>query len=396
MNGRIIAGVGMIAGLALAARAAPVLEGPPPRPLTDPASVVSPANPDAAPAPIADLYYVRGLADAAWSPDGRWIVIATNLTGRYNLWRMPAEGGFPEQLTVSDDRQNGIAITPGGEILFESDLAGAEIYDLWATPISGGRSVNLTATPEVSETGALVSPDGRLIAFDRRPKASPSTDIAVMDLKTHETHVLTHEAAPDRTWTRVGFIDGGRALIANRSDFNDTTSAVWRIEVASGQAKALTPPTGENIEAGAAASDGRFVAVRFYTKAGVRQAGLLDTASGKITPLKPDVWEQSVDDFSPDGRTLVFESNVDGRQTLYAYVVATGTSRALPLPPGLSFLASAGGEAFSPDGTKVLVSHQASNASPELWVVDLKAWTAAPATRLGLASLSPRGLPASQ
>ena len=395
-KGGLLACAGLSGVLALSAHAAPVLQGPPPRPLTDPAGIASPVNPDAKPAPIADLYFVRGLSDAAWSPDGKWIVISTNLTGRYNLWRLPADGGFPEQLTVSDDRQSGIAITPGGQVLFQSDLAGAEIYDLWATPLSGGASANITTTPEVSETGAIVSPDGGLIAIDRRPKTQPSTDVAVMDLKTRQTRLLTHEAAADRTWSVVGFTEGGRALIANRGDFNDTTSAVWRIEVVSGQARALTAPSGENIQASAVSPDGRAVAVTFYTPGGVRQAGLLDTASGKITPLKPDGWEQNADRFSPDGRMLVFACNVDGRMTLYAYDLASGTSRALPLPPGVSGLASDSGEAFSPDGSRLLVSHQAGNASPDLWVVDLGAWTAAPATRLGLASLSPRTLPASQ
>jgi Tol biopolymer transport system component len=395
-KGWLLGCAGVSGVLALSAHAAPVLQGPPPRPLTDPASIVSPVNPDAQPAPVADLYFVRGLSDAAWSPDGKWIVISTNLTGRYNLWRLPAEGGFPEQLTVNDDRQSGIAITPGGQVLFQSDLAGAEIYDLWATPLSGGASVNITTTPEVSETGAIVSPDGGLIALDRRPKAQPSTEVAVMDLKTRQIRLLTHEAAADRTWSAIGFAEGGRVLIANRSDFNDTASAVWRIEVASGQARALTPASGENIQASAVSPDGRAVAVKFYTPAGVRQAGLLDTATGKITPLKPDGWEQDVDHFSPDGRVLIFASNVDGRMTLYAYDLARGTSRALPLPPGVSGPASDSGESFSPDGSRLLVSHQAGNASPDLWVVDLRVLdrgpSDAPGPRLAVAS-RPAGQP---
>lgn len=396
MVGRIIVCATVLAAAGLAASAAPVLQGPPPRQLTDPATVSSAASPDAAPAPIADLYYVRGLADAAWSPDGRWIVVSTNLTGRYNLWRLDAEGGFPEQLTVSDDRQSGIAITPTGAVVFESDLAGAEIYDLWATPIAGGPSVNLTGTPEVSEDGVVVSPDGTLIAFGRRPKAAASTDVAVMDLKSRQVRALTHEAAPDRTWRLVGFAEGGRTLIADRSDFNDTVATVWLIDVASGAARALSPENGANVRAGSVSPDGRFVAVTAYDQGGVRQAGLLDVASGKITPLRPDVWEQGVDDFAPDGRTLIFESNIDGRQTLFAYDLATRTSRPLPLPPGVNTTASQTHQDFSPDGRRLLVSHQASNASPELWVVDLKSWTAAPLTHLGLASLSPRGLPESR
>jgi len=374
---------------------APVLEGPPARALTDQASVISRPLPGAQPAPIADLYYVRGGPDASWSPDGQTIVFSTNITGRYNLWKMPASGGFPLQLTQSDDRQSAVAITAGGQVLFQSDLAGAEIYDIFATPIDGGPVVNLTSTPDVSETNPQVSPDGRLMAFDRRPKTAPSSEIAVMDLATRAVRVLTHDTPVDRAWRVTGFTGDGRTLIATRGDFNDTLAAVFFIDVASGAAKAVTPPESGYEAAAAASPDGRKVAVTFETGQGTRQAGILDVVTGKTAALKPDAWEQSAGEFSPDGHTLIFSSNVDGRMTLFAYDVASGRSTPLPLPPGISDLASASNASFSPDGRRLLVSHQAGNTPLDFWVVDLPAGVAAPITRLGLASISPERLPAS-
>ena len=106
----------LLSAAALSARAAPVLTGPPPRPLTDPRSVASAPLAGVAPTPIADLSYVRGGQDATWSPDGRSVIMSTNLTGRYNLWTTPAAGGFPLQLTQSDDRQSGIAVTPASPL----------------------------------------------------------------------------------------------------------------------------------------------------------------------------------------------------------------------------------------------------------------------------------------
>ncbi len=373
--------------------AAPVLEGPPARTITDPATIASPSLAGASPVPIADLYYLRGGTDAAWSPDGKSIVFASNLTGRYNLWKLPAAGGFPEQLTQSDDRQSAIAITARGEVLFQSDLAGAEIYDIFATPLAGGPTVNLTNTPEISETDPQVSPDGRLMAFNRRPKASPSSDIAVMDLATRATRILTHEAAPDRAWALVGFTGDGATIIADRVDFNDKVGQIFAIDVASGATRALTPATG--YEVGAAVSpNGRFVAVTVEV-GGVRQAAILDAASGKTKLLKPDAWEQRAEDFSPDGSSLIFVSDVDGRSTLFAYDVASGVSRPLPLPPGVSGLAS-DTSSFSPDGTRLLVSHQAGATPFDFWIVDLAAGTSHPITHLGLASISPERLPTSQ
>lgn len=393
MRFRLGVTAGLLALVAGAAVAAPVLKGPPPRALTDPRSIASETAADARPVPIADLFYIRGGQGGAWSPDGRTVVISTNLTGRFNLWAVPADGGFPLQLTQSDDRQTGVAVTPGGQVIFQSDRAGAEIWDLYATPLTGGAVTNLTATDDVTETGAKVSPDGRSIAFERRLKSAPQTDIAVMDLATRRVRTLTSEKAPDRGFRLAGWTDGGRSLIVTRVDFNQTHGQVMRLDVASGRLEPVTGEAGKTI-ATDVSRDGRLAAVTFE-KDGANQAGVLDLASRAVKPIKADAWEQDSGEFSPDGRTLTWSSNVDGRTTLSAYDVADGASRALPLPPGVAAEASSS-DSWSPDGSRLLVSHNAGNRPQDFWVVDVRANTARPLTRLGLASVDPQRLPKSQ
>lgn len=383
----------LLASAATTALAAPVTNAPP-RELTDPKSLSSPSLPGAGPVPIADLFYIRGGQDAAWTADGKSIVFSTNLTGRYNLWTVPAAGGFPLQLTQSDDRQSGVAITPDGRAIFQSDHAGAEIYDLYATPVAGGPTVNLTNSPEVTETGAIVSHDGRWIAFDRRMKSRAQTDIAVMDLASGFVRMMTDETAPNLEWSVQGVSADGRTMIANRLDFNQTRSAVYAIDMASGQATALTPDGAALNAASAISPDGGKVALTVVTPDGIRRAAILDVASRKVTLLKPDVWEQSTDSFSPDGKTLIFSSNIDGRSRLFAYDLVKSTSSELPLPAGWN--QPTGPSAFSPDGSKLLLAHQSSNTPFDFWILDLKTRQAAPITRLGLASIDPARLPTAQ
>jgi len=385
--------IGIAFGLASGCAAAPVLDGPPPRGLTDPSSLVAPKAAGTSPVSIVELFDIKTLSGAAFAPDGKTIVFSANLGGRLNLWALPATGGSPVQITKSDDRQTGIAVSPSGRVFFESDKAGAEIYDLCGVPLAGGAAVNLTNTDDVSETGAQLSRDGKSLAFDRRLKSEPASNVAVMNLAAGAVRVLTHEASRDHSWRVVGFAEG-QMLVAVREDFNQTESTVYAIDTATGEATALTPPGAFN-----SASDvrraGDKIAVTFEV-GGARQAGILDVASRRVTPLKPDVWEQESGDFSPDGRTLIFSSNVDGRQTLFSYDVATAAVRAAPLPPGVNAEASSSHQGFSPDGSMMLAIHQSGNAPVDLWTANLKTGKASPMHAVGAADLGEGRLPASR
>lgn len=376
---------------------APIVEGVPPRALTDPRSVVSRPLAGATPVPIADLFFTRGgIDDAIWIPRQNAVVVTTNLTGRFNLWTVPADGGFPLQLTQSDDRQFGLtASTDGKWIAFQSDHGGDQVYDLYATPASGGAVVGLTNTPDVDEEGAVFSPDGSLLAFTRRPKAEPAINIAVMDFASRQVRQLTHEPTKDHSWSIAAFSHDSRSILANRTNAAGTQSEAWMIDVASGAQTRLTPPQKDNL-ATDLSPDGRYVALRTENEAGVHQAALLDLGDKSLRLLKPDLWPQGTGHFSPDGRLLTFNSDVDGRTSLHRYDMASGKSEELRLPDGVNDEESDDQTPFSPDGPRFVAGHQASNTPFDYWIVDAQSGAARQLTRLGLASIDPARLPKAQ
>src|SRR3989442_5589594 len=156
--------------------------GPDDRTMTDPKSIVSVANSAARPVPVDDLYYTRSVFGAAWSPDGKQIVFTSDIAGRFNLWKVNASGGWPIQLTQSDDRQYNATWSPDGKwIVYEQDRAGDELWDLYAVPRNGGEIINLTNTPAIREESPRWSHDGSTIAFAYKTKDGSQYDIALLN-----------------------------------------------------------------------------------------------------------------------------------------------------------------------------------------------------------------------
>src|SRR5271168_3009969 len=64
---------------------------------------------------IEKLYMTRQIGGSTWSPDGKTVAFISNMSGRNNLWLVSSEGGWPMQLTVSDQRQIEPAWSPDGK-----------------------------------------------------------------------------------------------------------------------------------------------------------------------------------------------------------------------------------------------------------------------------------------
>ena len=236
---------------------------------------------------------------------------------------------------------------------------------------------------------------GGLLAFDRRPKTAPSTDIAVLDLATRQVRVLTHEAAPDHEWSVIAWVRGGRELIANRVNFKGTEGQIFVIDIDTGAARPLTREGGYNL-ASDVSPDAVWVAATVETPAGNRQAALIPFGGGEPKLLMKDAWEQESGHFSPSGLTLTFADNVDGRVTLFTVSPNKGMPHQLGAEPGVDREAAASGRSVSPDARRFLYLHQSSTTPPDIWAQDLESGRAAPITHLGLASIDPARLPASQ
>ena len=346
---------------------------PVPQAITDPKQIAS--KPDARVEKnlsIEKLYMTRQVGGATWSPDGKTVAFISNLSGRNNLWLMPAEGGWPMQLTVSNERQASPTWSPDGKwIAYISDYDGDEQWDIFLVSPKTGQVVNLTNTREISEENVTWSPDGRYLAYTVKPKTSSVYEIDVYDTVLRDVKHLTSGTAKDRMNVTPIWSADGKFIVYTQEQSKGTDSNIFLVDAASAQSTLLTPHDGERTYSAADVSpDGRNVLITSNAGNGYDNAGLLDTATEKIHWLTQDKWEIYGEKFTPDGKFLTYSANVEGSTDLYLYEVATGKARALPLPKGLNYPA----ERISPftrDGSRLLYNHTGPTAPGDLWVYNL-------------------------
>ena len=364
---------------------------PAPKAITDPKQIASKPNAQVEPRSltIETLYMTRQIGRPTWSPDGKSIAFISNMSGRNNLWVVPAEGGFPTQLTVSDQRQTVPTWSPDGKwIAYQSDYDGDEQWDIFLVSPKTGKVVNLTQTREIAETNPTWSPDGRYLAYEVKPKTSAAVEIDVYDMIMREVKHVTTGTPQDKTNVGPLWTSDGKYIVYTQEQAQGTDSNIFVADVAMCKSTLLTPHEGEQLYvANDIANPGQFVRHSFAAlhlvlitsnaANGYENIGLLNFRDEGGTPntqqiswLTKDKWEMRGYEFSPDAKHIVFTANVDGNEDIYLHDLGTGKSTALPLPKGVN-RPIGGRTAFTKDGSRLLYNHNGPTAPGDLWVYHL-------------------------
>lgn len=195
------------------------------------------AGGDATPLTDGDQYSTRPV----WSPDGATLAFAAKPHGNLDVFTMPAEGGRAKRLTYNSADDLPCAFSPDGRTIYFSSprlgspqtiLAGtyAESDQLYSVPALGGRTRLVIPTPAL---WVSVDPAGRRLLYENRPMyenewrkgavSDAAHDIWLYDLKEKTHRRLTDYRGEDRNpvWAPDGT---GYYYLSERSgSFN-----VWR------------------------------------------------------------------------------------------------------------------------------------------------------------------------
>ena len=304
-------------------------------------------------AAVADLASAPGGWGGTFDAEGR-IVFTPSLGS--GLWRVPADGGKPEQLTKPDGAAAGYGHVFPQRIDGTRDL----LFSFWGQMFFGAvLAANggtwREATPPVRTLpgvaiwvpgGFLVSNDGsgNLVAARWTPGAAPVTPLTPVIENVH--WVLSSE----RSWVAVA--DNGTAVYVPG---NPTVRHIVWVD-RRGEAT-VVPGAAEPISQATVSHDGRRVAY-----GSLRDQWVVDLKTGARTRILPDVraWHGA---WLPGDSRIAFSSNKEGDWDLYTVASTGGEVTPILKRPFAQHV-----QAVHPDGTIVFVERQPATGT-DLWTL---------------------------
>jgi len=303
-----------------------------------------------------------------WGRDG-WIYFSSERSGIFNIWRISASGGEPEQVTThrSDGVQFPAMSADGSTIAYENE------FDIWTLEV-GSRTptrvtIDLAFDPKINLVrwestenrmdGFAVSPDGDYAAVDFHGEIF----LVPVDPEVGEKRQVTSNSWRDRRQT---FSPSGR-YIAYTSD-ESKEEEVWVFDRETGDRRRLTThPSFKSIDAWSPDStrlawtgDNRLFVTNVSTAA-TTELGY--NVAGGYNPTG----------FSPDGNWLVLtRRDADMNSEVFLFEIATRREHNIT-----DSLFSESQGTITPDATKVVFISD-RDGSNQLWMVPLTRQTEDP------------------
>lgn len=190
--------------------------------------------------------------NAAFSPDGRWLVFTSDRGGNTDLYALDLEeGGDPVRLTHHPAMDDAADISPDGKrIAFVSTRDGNA--DIFTMPFAPGEAraedgaENLTRRPG-GDFNPVFSPDGAKIAWTRGLNRF-MTDVSVMNSDGSEPRRLAGGEtliAGSPAWSGDGdglYFHGLSIRGLEERSRRGLVTRVWHYDLANGELEPITPP----------------------------------------------------------------------------------------------------------------------------------------------------------
>jgi Tol biopolymer transport system component/DNA-binding winged helix-turn-helix (wHTH) protein len=155
----------------------------------------------------------------SWSSDGRWIYFGSNRTGRFEVWKVRAEGGRTIQVT----KRGGFAAfeSADGKFVYYAMGYANDVGGLWKVPVNGGgeEAAVLDFPPHLWGYWALVN-EG-IYFVDAKVDSQPALRFFRFDTG-RVSHVMALEGRPIAHWPGLAISPDGRWILYAQVDHHSS------------------------------------------------------------------------------------------------------------------------------------------------------------------------------
>ena len=261
------------------------------------------------------------------------MAFVSDITGILQLWQVPVEGGWPEQLTFTDDRvMLGLYGHKHPTIVFGMDRGGDEQQQIFV--LRSGALTEIDVDPAVMHAIGAISPDDRQVAFSSNRRHPAYFDVYVADLDgSNVRRVYEHDGS---NFVSDWSPDGRYLLIIRRNGSLDLDPVL--LDLRSGEATLLMPH--EPPVAFATASSppmGRLSSSPLMLAVSLRAPHVCACSDRQLEWLSDDDADVDLARLSPDGTLLAMIRNHDGYGKLSILDLEHGSETTGPdLPDGVA------------------------------------------------------------
>lgn len=267
---------------------------------------------------------VRGGAPRV-SPDGAHIVFHSDRSGRLQIYRMPAQGGDPVQLTRDSGEAHSPAWSPdGGRIVFVVPAQAGNAIVVMNADGTGRSVVNVAP----GNQGPQWTPDGRRIIF--AAGRHPNLNIHLINTDGSDRRNIAPNPGTD--YDPAVSPDGRTVAFVSRIGGRGPRLMLMGID---GAGRREASSTDGALERPAWSPDGTRIVFQVRTQP-PRVDGylhVLDVRSGRERHIWSSAGRSPTFDEAPswfaDGETLVFQSRRSGTRQIYAHTIGSRVSRQL-------------------------------------------------------------------
>ena len=306
----------------------------------------------------------------SFSPDGSRLAFVSDLTGVPQVWTIPTQGGFPEQVTSLGDPVGSVSWSPEGSWLsFSLAPGGGMNAQVYIVRQDGTGLRRLTDGGKETNWLGVWADDGTALTLGSNRRSGEAIDAYLADIPGGEIRLVSENKGVGRVSSISE--DGRHAVLSRLQSRGDNN--LYLIHLQGGREVHLTPHEPPGTFSGKITADGQTVYLlsnKGRDLAAFARIRLGDNDRPGPIEVLAERKDGELQDFalSKDGKVAALFWNVAGRNELSFFDLRKVKSRPGPKLPGeivSSFT-------LSEDATHLAMTISGATLPNDVWVYDRK------------------------